>query len=116
MSYDKRVYRDLPVRPEAAYQFEQTPFQNLLDGPVMRSFGEFPGGRADTAITSPSLYPNSSASQKLGSVGAWGEFSQGPSLGAFGQKMDGKLASAPASLQSEPFFGNLSARPRPRIL
>jgi len=70
VSHGERTYRELPpgAMPEqSAYSFE-TPIRNLLEGPVMRSFGELPGSsRGETAIlSSQSLFGSNIAGQKMG--------------------------------------------------
>jgi len=97
MSFGERTYRELPpgAMPEqSAYSFEQTPIRNLLDGPVMRSFGELPSSsHGETAILSTqSLFGSNIAGQKMGldswmyqsSLGYQQKVSESKSLGGFG--------------------------------
>jgi len=85
------------------FAFEKTPIRNLLDGPVMRSFGEFPStAHGETAVHSQSLFGSHTASQKMGldpwgyqqsayqqkvgeakSIGGLGDFTQQAGLGGF---------------------------------
>jgi hypothetical protein len=53
---------------QSGYSFEQTPIRNLLDGPVMRSFGELPSSsNGETAIlSSQSLFGSNLPSHKMG--------------------------------------------------
>jgi hypothetical protein len=52
---------------QSGYSFEQTPIRDLLDGPVMRSFGELPSSsNGETAILSASLFGSNLPSHKMG--------------------------------------------------
>jgi hypothetical protein len=69
MSFGERTLRELPMPDQSAYSFEQAPIRNLLEGPVMRSFGEFPSsshGQTAALSSSPSLFGSNVNSQKVG--------------------------------------------------
>jgi len=96
MSFGERTFREFPgAMPEqSAYSFEQTPIRNLLDEPVMRSFGEFPGSShgQPAVLSSHSLFGSNIASQKMGldswnyqqsSVGFQQKVGESKSLGGF---------------------------------
>jgi len=89
---------------QPAFNFERAPIRNLLDGPVMRSFGEFPSAsQGETAVhSSHSLFGSNTASQKMGldswsyqpsgfqqkvgeskSIAGFGDFTQQGGLGGF---------------------------------
>jgi hypothetical protein len=123
----ERMYRDLPpgVMPgQSAYSFEQTPIPNLLDGPVMRSFGEFPSSsHGETALlSSQSHFGSNLPSHKMGqdswshqsSMGyhqkvgeskspGFGDFTQQAGLGGFDDFARPMMASLGAVLV-EPYL------------
>jgi len=124
----ERTYRDLPpgaMSGQSAYSFEQTPIPNLLDGPVMRSFGEFPSSsHGETALlSSQSLFGSNLPSHKMGqdpwnyqssmgyhqkvgeskSLGFGGDFTQQGGLGGFDDFARPMMASLGAVLV-EPYL------------
>jgi len=90
---------------QPTYAFEKTPIRNLLDGPVMRSFGEFPSAVHGESAVLPShnlfgshhnasqkmgldpwSYQQSGFQQKVGegkSMAGFGDFTQQAGLGGF---------------------------------
>jgi len=126
MSFGEHTYREFPgSMPEqsASFSFEQAPIRNLLDGPVMRSFGELPSSHGGTAIlSSNSLFGSNVASQKMGldswnrqssagfqkigeskSLGGFGDFTQQAGLGGFDDFARPMMASLGAGLV-EPYL------------
>jgi hypothetical protein len=89
--------------PPSAYTFEQSPLRDILDAPVMRSFGDLPG-HADVILPSQSLFASHSANQKLGELCSFQQSShiESKSQGELAQHMSA-LALADCSMTTARF-------------